>query len=134
MRIRARTNRGVARLLAQGAKTAAANFAFNVNHYLAIVHLTGKKWRAHRKMLTPSFHFKILEQFTGVFNRNGDIMIRRLSSHVDGPQFDITSYITMCTLDVICGKSLSCRLHAKWRTPLYTAHALGCIIELYVIH
>ena len=85
-------------------------------------------------MLTPSFHFKILEQFTGVFNRNGETLIRRLSSHVDGPQFDITSYITMCTLDVICGKALSCRLHAKWRTLLYTARALGCVIELHVTH
>ena len=85
-------------------------------------------------MLTPSFHFKILEQFTGVFNRNGDILISRLSSHVDGPQFDISSYIAMCTLDVVCGKLLSCRLYAIWRTLLYTAHALGCITELYVTH
>lgn len=81
-------------------------------------------------MLTPSFHFKILEQFTEVFNRNGDIMIRRLSSHVDGPQFDITSYIVMCTLDVICGESLSCRLLEIWRKMLYTARALGCILYL----
>jgi cytochrome P450 family 4 subfamily V len=81
-------------------------------------------------MLTPSFHFTILEQFTGVFNRNGDILIRRLSSHVDGPQFDITSYITMCTLDVVCGKLLSCCLYAIWRTLSYTTRALGCIIEL----
>jgi len=113
MRIRDRTSGGFARLSAQSPKTATASFTFNVNHYLPIVHVTGKKWRAHRKMLTPSFHFKFLEKFTGVFNRNGDILIRRLSSHVDGPQFDITSYITMCTLDVICGKSLSCRLYAK---------------------
>jgi len=134
MRIRDRTSRGVARLLAQGPKTATASFRFNVNHCLPIVHLAGKKWRAHRKMLTPSFHFKILEQFTGGFNRNGEVLIRRLSSHVDGPQFDITSYITMCTLDVICGKSLSCRLHAKWRKLLYTAGAFGCVTELHVIH
>jgi hypothetical protein len=63
-------------------------------------------------MLTPSFHFEILKQFMEVFNRNGDILVRRLSSHVDGPQFDVTSYITMCTLDVICGQWLSRRLHS----------------------
>lgn len=127
-------SRGFTRLLARGTKTATASFAFNLNHYLSIVQLAGQKWKAHRKMLTPSFHFKILEQFTGVFNRNGDILTHRLSSHVDGPQFDITSYITMCTLDVVCGKSLSCRMYEIWRTLLYTSRALGCITELYVTH
>jgi cytochrome P450 family 4 len=79
-------------------------------------------------MLTPSFHFKILEQFNEVFNRNADVMISRLSSHVDGPQFDITSYIVMCTLDVVCGESLSCRIFVIWHTLYYMTSALGCII------
>jgi len=55
-------------------------------------------------MLTLTFHSKILEEFIGVFNRNGDILIRRLSSHVDGPHFDITPYFIKRTLDVVCGK------------------------------
>jgi cytochrome P450 len=71
-------------------------------------------------MLTPSFHFKILEQFVEVFNRNGDILVQRLSSHVDGPEFDITHYIVSCTLDVICGELLSVSHTA--RAELYFAH------------
>jgi hypothetical protein len=80
-------------------------------------------------MLTPSFHFKILEQFTEVFSTNGDIMISRLASHVDGPQFDITSYIVMCTLDVICGESLSCCPFEIWRTVFYMGARGGAVVE-----
>jgi cytochrome P450 len=90
-----------------------------VSHYLPYVHVAGMKWKAHRKMLTPSFHFKILEQFVEVFNRNGDILVRQLSSHVDGPEFDITFYIILCTLDVICGE-LSLRLYSVWRTVIHS--------------
>ena len=51
--------------------------------------------------------------------------MQRLSSHVDGPQFDITQYIVSCTLDVICGELLSVS---------YTARALGCVDQLYFAH
>ncbi|GFG34777.1 hypothetical protein Cfor_09045, partial [Coptotermes formosanus] len=92
-----------------------ACFYKNITPWLGTGLLTssGKKWRAHRKMLTPSFHFEILKQFMEVFNRNGDILVRRLSSHVDGPQFDVTSYITMCTLDVICESTMGVSVKAQ---------------------
>lgn len=71
-------------------------------------HSLGSKWHKRRKLLTPAFHFKILEDFVHVFNEQSAVLIGKLSEKV-GQEFDIFPFITLCTLDVICGKrSLSC--------------------------
>ncbi|KAI9560160.1 hypothetical protein GHT06_014171 [Daphnia sinensis] len=64
---------------------------------------TGSKWHQRRKMLTPTFHFKILEQFIRVFNEQSAILVEKLNDTVN-QQFDIFPFITRCTLDIICGK------------------------------
>jgi hypothetical protein len=39
-----------------------------------------------------------------VFGSNDRILIEKLEKHVNGPAFDIRPYISLYTLDVICGK------------------------------
>lgn len=67
--------------------------------------IIGSKWHQRRKMLTPTFHFKILEDFVHVFNEQSKILVEKLSKKVD-QDFDIFPFITLCTLDVICGKAV----------------------------
>ncbi|KAF4517611.1 hypothetical protein B566_EDAN002842 [Ephemera danica] len=66
----------------------------------------GAKWHSRRKLLTPTFHFSILEQFVPIFCDKTRILVEKLqaaaSTNPDG--FDIVPYITRCTLDLICGK------------------------------
>lgn len=64
---------------------------------------TGEKWHSRRKMLTPTFHFKILNDFLQVFNEQAVIMIRQLNERIDKGSFDIMPYVTLCALDIICG-------------------------------
>lgn len=56
-------------------------------------------------MLTPTFHFKILNDFVGVFHDQASIMVKKLSQVADGKEFDIFNYITLCALDIICGNA-----------------------------
>jgi len=65
---------------------------------------SGKKWSARRKVITPTFHFKILEQFVETFDKQSDIFVQKLAKHKSGDKFDIYPYVTLCALDVICGK------------------------------
>jgi len=58
----------------------------------------------HRKLITPAFHFKILEEFVEVFGSTDRNLIEKLEKHVNGPGFDIYPYISLYTLDFICGK------------------------------
>jgi hypothetical protein len=55
-------------------------------------------------MLTPSFHFKILEDFLEVFSANSEILVKKLQQEVGRDHFDVHPYITNCALDIICGQ------------------------------
>nr|CAD7405682.1 unnamed protein product [Timema poppensis] len=64
----------------------------------------GTKWRTHRKIITPTFHFSILEDFLDIFNANGRKLVEKLQKEVNGPEFDLYPYVTLCALDIICGE------------------------------
>jgi cytochrome P450 len=69
------------------------------------IQISGAKWHKRRKMLTPAFHFKILEEFVPVFNDNIQIFISKLRGLVNKKDgVDIVPLVTYCALDIICGK------------------------------
>nr|ACI25368.2 CYP4CC1 [Liposcelis bostrychophila] len=74
---------------------------------------TGKKWRTHRKMLTPAFHFRILEEFTKVFNKNGKIFCEVLSKIPENKIFDVYEYVKMYAMDNICETAMSVSINAQ---------------------
>lgn len=68
----------------------------------------GLKWRQRRKMITPTFHFKVLEDFMEIFNFQINVMLEKLMDAVKkapGSTFDIFPFINLMSLDIICGKS-----------------------------
>ncbi len=64
---------------------------------------TGPLWRSRRKLLTPTFHFKILEDFMPIFNEQSDVLVKVLREATDKEFINIFDVIIPCTLDVICG-------------------------------
>lgn len=67
----------------------------------------GEKWRQRRKLLTPSFHFKILENFVPIMAGQMEQLVTILNSTIDKKQGlveDLSKLMLMCALDVICGK------------------------------
>ncbi|KAK7874325.1 hypothetical protein R5R35_007799 [Gryllus longicercus] len=84
---------------------------------------SGEKWHSRRKMLTPAFHFKILDQFVPVFNSNGEEFIRQLRKRADGRAFDIWPLCKLLTLDVICETIMGVRVNAQTisNSPYVTA-------------
>jgi len=60
-----------------------------------------------RKLLTPTFHFKILNDFVEVFNKQANILVSKFNKTADGNTVtDIAKDVTLCALDIICGKIL----------------------------
>lgn len=71
------------------------------------------KWHARRKAITPAFHFKILEQFVDVFDRNATELVDVLGRHADsGETFDMFPYVLLYALDVICESAMGTSVNA----------------------
>lgn len=57
-----------------------------------------------RRAITPAFHFKILEQFVEVFDRNSAILVKSIGKFKPTDPVDVFPLITLAALDIICGK------------------------------
>ncbi|GBO40258.1 Cytochrome P450 4c3, partial [Araneus ventricosus] len=60
------------------------------------------KWHKHRKLVTPTFHFSILDTFIPVFQKQANVLISKIQSHIQEPWIDIVPLMSLCTLDIIC--------------------------------
>lgn len=75
---------------------------------------SGEKWFHRRKIITPTFHFKILEGFADVFNREADVLIEQLRKYAgSGEEFDIYEPISLYALDSICITSMGVDINAQ---------------------
>lgn len=63
----------------------------------------GEIWRKHRKILTPAFHMKVLEQFSDSFHKYGQLLIEKLKE-TEGEPIDIHKFVNLYAMDTICGK------------------------------
>lgn len=76
---------------------------------------TGKKWHGRRKMLTPAFHFKILDDSMAIFNKNGDTLADVLLNDGGAGKdvLDLFPYLCRCTLDVIMESAMGRTIDAQ---------------------
>lgn len=70
---------------------------------------TGSKWKNRRRILTPAFHFNILQEFINIFNEETQKLVNDLKQEADKPFIDVVPPITQFTLWSIAGKVLRFR-------------------------
>lgn len=63
-----------------------------------------KKWYGRRKIITPAFHFRILDQYLAVFEKHGKIFMNKLAQYSPTDAIDMESLVSLYTLDVVSGK------------------------------
>ncbi|CAH3194528.1 unnamed protein product, partial [Porites evermanni] len=73
----------------------------------------GSKWKTRRRLITPTFHFRILNDFIQVFEEQAAILVKHLEKEANGDVFNIMPYITLCALDVICITSMDASPNAQ---------------------
>ncbi|CAI2329092.1 unnamed protein product [Caenorhabditis sp. 36 PRJEB53466] len=76
----------------------------------------GDKWRTRRKMLTPSFHFNVLNDFQAVFDYQSKILVDQLeeaANSADDRTIDAFPYIKRCALDIICETAMGTTVNAQ---------------------
>lgn len=72
------------------------------------------KWKTRRKILTPAFHFRILDDFLPVINEQSTILVKKIKNmrqtNPSNSVLDIVPIITLCTLDVICETAMGIKV------------------------
>lgn len=86
------------------------------------------KWRFRRKILTPAFHFRILNDFLPIMNSEATKLVKKLNDaqylRVPSPgehsgngnhesTIDIAPLIALCTLDTICETAMGVNINCQ---------------------
>ncbi|XP_022249547.1 cytochrome P450 4c3-like isoform X2 [Limulus polyphemus] len=93
---------------------------------------SGNKWRARRKMVTPAFHFRILEDFIVVFNEQSQILVEKLRQVQNHKWVNMVNYVTLCTLDAICESAMGIQIHAQKNIESPYVQAIYEVAEMFM--
>ncbi|CAG9762332.1 unnamed protein product [Ceutorhynchus assimilis] len=85
-----------------------------LNNWLGKGLLTNKgaNWRSRRKVIIPSFHFSIFQEFIPLFNSVGDNLVTKLKNEVGKESLDILPLVSFYALDVICEAAMGVKINA----------------------
>uniref|UniRef100_A0A336LZX9 CSON009395 protein n=1 Tax=Culicoides sonorensis TaxID=179676 RepID=A0A336LZX9_CULSO len=78
-----------------------------------IVLASGERWHKMRKLLTPAFHFQILERFIPIYQDQGKIFLRKIRELNENESINIVPWFHSFALDVIMESSIGVKLGAQ---------------------
>ncbi|XP_042148239.1 cytochrome P450 4c3 [Ixodes scapularis] len=98
-----------------------------------LVTSTGDKWRSRRRLFTPAFHFRILEDFTSTINNQSTILASVLGkTSLEQNGLDVVPKVTLCTLDIICETIMGKTLNAQSNEDSVYVKAVHRLSELFM--
>ncbi|KAI4503820.1 hypothetical protein M0802_001223 [Mischocyttarus mexicanus] len=92
----------------------------------------GKKWEKRRKLLTPIFHFNVLEDYVFAFNKEAQFLINSLKEEENDGFIikDVFQLIPRHTLNTICETILGTSLRGKGELETEYRRALHAFGEI----
>ncbi|XP_058818787.1 cytochrome P450 4C1-like [Topomyia yanbarensis] len=93
----------------------------------------GERWFQHRRLITPTFHFNILDGFCDVFAEHGTVLVNCLEPYADtGKPVNVFPFITKAALDIICETAMGVKVNAQTAGENEYAKAIYDISELFL--
>ncbi|XP_025264314.1 cytochrome P450 4C1 isoform X2 [Camponotus floridanus] len=90
----------------------------------------GVKWQTRRKILTPTFHFNILNQFVDILIKEGDCMTKSLMDVGETVVKDLLPFISERTLNAICETAMGVSLRTIGEFQQQYRNAVHDMIKL----
>nr|XP_042895147.1 cytochrome P450 4c3 [Parasteatoda tepidariorum] len=91
---------------------------------------SGMKWKKRRRLLTPAFHFRILDDFLPVIDSHARYLAEKLKDEVGSKSFDLVPYVTLCSLDILCETAMGKYVGAQEKDTPYVK-ALNAASHLF---
>lgn len=92
----------------------------------SMVVTSGERWAKLRKLVTPSFHFQILEDFVKIFDEQAKVLVEKLSLS-NGDVIDIPPYLARFTMDVICETAMGIKSGAQNNDNTTAQYRQACL-------
>uniref|UniRef100_A0A0N5BE60 Cytochrome P450 n=1 Tax=Strongyloides papillosus TaxID=174720 RepID=A0A0N5BE60_STREA len=74
----------------------------------------GQKWKHRRRLLTPMFHFSMLNKYFEAYNQEASILVNKFKKFSEtGEEIDIFAYIKRAALDMICETAMGVKVNAQ---------------------
>ncbi|RNA29752.1 cytochrome P450 4V2 [Brachionus plicatilis] len=91
----------------------------------------GEKWAKRRRLITPTFHFEILNDFLNVMNEQANILVEILAKlTTQNQEINIFERLKACALDVICESAMGQHVNAQNDETSEYVQAVARISEL----
>ena len=94
----------------------------------------GAKWKQRRRLITPSFHFNILDKYMEAMNKHSselvDILKRKCAAE---EEIHLEMLLSMCTLDIICDTAMGVTTQAQNDTNSEYVRAIDKSVSLYFV-
>ncbi|KAF0312582.1 Cytochrome P450 4c3 [Amphibalanus amphitrite] len=87
---------------------------------------TGEKWHRRRKLITPAFHFAILDSFLETMTKNASALVERLAAGGDGPQ-EVWPLVSDAALDTIAETAMGVSVGAQQGSAVKYKAAIASI-------
>ncbi|XP_023238261.1 cytochrome P450 4C1-like isoform X2 [Centruroides sculpturatus] len=111
------------------------DWVYNIFHsWLGTGLLTSsdEKWRSRRKLLTPAFHFRILEDFQDIFYEQANILVQKLIETKEGEVVEMSELVTLCTLDIVADSAMGIQLKAQVKSDNNYVKAVKGITSTFI--
>lgn len=93
---------------------------------------TGDKWRTRRKMITPTFHYRILDEFIPIFDKNSRLFIKNLEEYLKKEWVDIIPLVSLCTLDIISETAMGVEIKTQSKNRTDYIQALQEFSDIFM--
>lgn len=93
---------------------------------------SSERWRQHRKVITPTFHFGILDSFCEVFADKSKILVQKLEHFAvgTGHSVDVYPFVTRAALDIISEAAMGTTVNAQDDPDNAYVHSVYATAEL----
>ncbi|XP_066157442.1 cytochrome P450 4C1-like [Euwallacea fornicatus] len=72
---------------------------------------SGPTWQHHRKIISPSFHFKVLDSYVEIFTEKAEQFSKYLEKYEGQGYFNVTTCLTKISLDIIAESAMGVELN-----------------------
>ncbi|CAH0389544.1 unnamed protein product [Bemisia tabaci] len=92
---------------------------------------TGEKWRAHRKIIAPTFHLNVLKSFMTLFNANCRFTVEKMRVE-SNEEFDVHHYMSACTVEILLETAMG--VDKKTQKASGFAYAMAVMKMCEILH